>query len=117
MAKLGEDVKAFIVRELACFTTPTEVTELVRQKYGVDVTRQRVECYHPYRLAGVALSLKWQRLFASAREEFERQAGQIGISHKVVRLRQLDDMCRLAEAAGNYQLAAKILAIAAAELP
>jgi hypothetical protein len=42
MAALKEPVKIFIVQSLACFETPQQVVEAVKQEYNVEITRQQV---------------------------------------------------------------------------
>ena len=37
MAALKSDVKAFIVQALACFDTPTQVSQAVKQEFDIDV--------------------------------------------------------------------------------
>lgn len=43
MATLKNEVKSFIVQALACFDTPSQVVESVKNEFGVVVTRQQVE--------------------------------------------------------------------------
>lgn len=37
MPALNDDQKLFIVQALACFDTPTQVIEAVKQEFGVEV--------------------------------------------------------------------------------
>lgn len=56
MAALKEPVKMFIVQSLACFETPQQVVEAVKQDYKIEITRQQVALYDPTKVAGRKLS-------------------------------------------------------------
>ena len=43
MAALKSEVKSFIVQALACFDTPSQVAEAVKNEFGVVLSRQQVE--------------------------------------------------------------------------
>ena len=47
MATLKEPVKIFIVQSLACFDTPQQVVDDVRQEFGIEIERQQVASYDP----------------------------------------------------------------------
>ncbi|KTC33210.1 hypothetical protein AO265_35290 [Pseudomonas sp. ABAC61] len=55
MAALKNEVKSFIVQALACFDTPSQVVEAVKNEYGLVVTRQQVETHDPTKAAGKGL--------------------------------------------------------------
>jgi hypothetical protein len=63
MAALKEPVKMFIVQSLACFETPQQVVEAVKQEYKIEITRQQVALYDPTKVAGRNLSKKLKDLF------------------------------------------------------
>ena len=42
MAALKEPVKIFIVQSLACFETPQQVADTVKQDFKIEVSRQQV---------------------------------------------------------------------------
>ena len=116
-SRLTNDLKHIIVRELACYSTPSDVASLLHRNYGVTVSRQAVECYNPERCAGSALSEKWGAVFRETRRNFLKEAGQIGISHKAFRLQAMDEALRSAKSVANYPLVLRILALAAKEAP
>jgi hypothetical protein len=112
MAKLSEDVKAFIVERLACFGKPSEVVEAVREEFQITIRRQQVEEYDPEKRCKTP---KWIALHKSTREAFlERRAG-LAITHKSWRMQQLEDMARAARKSRNYKLAKELLEQAAKE--
>lgn len=115
MAKLKENQKAFIVNRLACFETPSDVVKAVKEEYGIEMTRQRVQQYDPTKSAGKDLSQKWRDLFEATRKRFIEDTTEIAISHKAVRLARLQRMADKAEAKGNIPLAAQLLEQAAKE--
>ena len=44
MARLRKEVQTYIVRSLAQFNTPQETVVLVKEEFGIDVTRQQCIC-------------------------------------------------------------------------
>ena len=112
MSDLTDEIKTFIVKGLACFDSPTEVSEDVKATFGVTVTRQQVHRYDPACVQPPAL--RWQELHAAARRAFLAEEAAIGVAHRFVRLRRLDRMARSAEA-HNPALAARLLEQAAKE--
>ncbi|AWE44944.1 DUF2280 domain-containing protein [Salmonella enterica] len=115
MAALSTEVKAFIVQSLACFESPTKVIELVKQEFGVDVSRQQVSQYSPGNAMAANLSKKWVDLFHSTRERFQNEISDIPIANKAYRLRVLDRMMNNAEKMRNIALATEIIEQAAKE--
>ncbi|MBA6243795.1 MULTISPECIES: DUF2280 domain-containing protein [unclassified Psychrobacter] len=117
MATLNTKVKAYIVRGLATYMTPSEVVDAVKQEFGgFVVTRQQVAKYDPNKASGVNLSSKWQELFVQHRKDFNDEINSIPIANKAYRLKLLDDMAREALESKNKPLAAKLLEQAAKEI-
>ena len=117
MAALNTKVKAYIVRGLATYMTPSEVVDAVRKEFGgLIVTRQQVAKYDPDKASGVNLSSKWQELFVQHRKDFNDEINSIPIANKAYRLKLLDDMAREALESKNKPLAAKLLEQAAKEV-
>lgn len=115
MAALKDDVKTFIVQQLACFDTPSVVAEAVKAEFGLTVTRQQVEAYNPTKRSAERLGDKWRVIFEETRKAFLEDTSAIGISHKAVRLRALNRMAAKAETSGNIALAAQLMEQAAKE--
>ena len=72
-AKLDDVHRAFIVRELACFASPKEATEALKQEFGIEISPQAAEHYDPTKAAGKQSSKKWHEPFRLAREAFLEQ--------------------------------------------
>ena len=115
MAALKSDVKAFIVQALACFDTPTQVSQAVKQEFDIDVTRQQVEQHDPTKRAGANLAAKWRTLFEDTRKRFREETAEIPIANRAFRLRALGRMAEKAESMRNMALTAQLLEQAAKE--
>lgn len=116
MAALSEDVKRFIVQALACYDTPMQVSDAVKDEFGLIVPRQQIELYDPTKHAGRALSKKWRALFETTREEWRKGATEVPIANRVFRLRVLDRLATKAERMKNAGLTLQILEQAAKEV-
>ncbi|GAB1102193.1 DUF2280 domain-containing protein [Shewanella algae] len=116
MASLSDQVKQFIVQSLACYDTPSQVAEAVKEEFGVVVPRQQVEAYNPTKYAGRNLSQKWRVVFDATREAFKAETADIPIAQRAYRLRKLEMMLSKAEKRGNYPLVMQMLEQAAKEV-
>ena len=117
MAALNTKVKAYIVRCLATYMTPSEVVDAVNQEFGgLIVTRQQVAKYDPDKASGVNLSDKWQQLFVKHRKCFNDEINSIPVANKAYRLKMLDNLVRDAFESRNRPLVAKLLEQAAKEV-
>ncbi len=92
MATLKEPVKIFIVQSLACFETPQQVADAVKQEYGIEVDRRQCAAYDPTKPAGKNLSKNLTKLFHATRDDFKTNIYDIPLANKVVRLRELQKM-------------------------
>ncbi|EIX9131065.1 TPA: DUF2280 domain-containing protein [Klebsiella pneumoniae] len=115
MAALKPEVRAFIVQELACFDTPSQIVESVQKEFKVQVTRQQVASHDPTKVAGKGLAQKWVDLFNRTRDRFLNEISDIPIANKAYRLRALDRMMTKAESMRNMALAASLMEQAAKE--
>ncbi len=116
MSALSDELKTFIVQQLACFDPPSMVVKAVKAEFGETVTPQQVESYNPERRAGQNLGEHLRELFRSTREAFLEDTASIGISHRVTRLRTLQRLADRAETQGNIALAAQLVVQAAKEV-
>lgn len=116
MTALPTAVILHIVIELACFDTPARVATTVKEKFGLAVTRQRIEAYHPERKAGARLGAKWRSVFYCTRAKFLAALDDIPIACQAYRLRGLGRLATQAETMGNLLLAARIIEQAAREV-
>ncbi|HDO6829813.1 DUF2280 domain-containing protein [Klebsiella pneumoniae] len=115
MAALKPEVRAFIIQELACFDTPSQIVESVQKEFRVQVTRQQVASHDPTKAAGKGLAKKWVDLFNELRDRFLNEISDIPIANKAYRLRALDRMMTKAESMRNMALAASLMEQAAKE--
>lgn len=109
MAKLTEPQKLFIVQALACFDTPTQVAEAVREEFGFEIDRRRVHDYDPTKIAGRGMAAKLKAIFAETRAAFLKDVSLIPIANQAVRLRTLQRMVVKAEKQGNSAMVAQLL--------
>ena len=116
MAALKNEVKSFIVQALACFDTPSQVVEAVKNEYGVVVSRQQVETHDPTKSAGKGLAVKWVPLFHDTRKRFREETAEIPIANRAFRLRGLGRMAEKAENMRNLALTAQLYEQAAKEV-
>ena len=115
MAALKPEVRAFIVQELACFDTPSQIVESVQKEFKVQVTRQQVASHDPTKVAGKGLAQKWVDLFNRTRDRFLNEISDIPIANKAYRLRVLQRMSMTAENMKNIGMTAQLLEQAAKE--
>ncbi|KJZ41585.1 MULTISPECIES: DUF2280 domain-containing protein [Pseudomonas] len=115
MAVLKNEVKSFIVQALACFDTPSQVVESVKNEFGVVLSRQQVETHDPTKTSGKGLALKWQTLFHDTRKRFREETAEIPIANRAFRLRAMNRFVEKAETMKNIGLAMQILEQAAKE--
>lgn len=113
---MTNEVKAFVVRALASFDTPTQVVAAVKDEYGLQMTPQAVQAYDPTKYAGRHLAPKWKAMFEKARKSFIDDASDIPIANRSTRLRALQRMASKAENMGNMGMASKLLEQAAKEM-
>jgi hypothetical protein len=110
---IPDEIKAFIVMGLARFQTPSEVVEAVKKEFGVQVSRQHVYGYDPRCTKPPAP--RWRALHAATRAAYLSDLAEIGIAHKAVRLRLLDQMTHAALEGHYLEDAAAFLEQAAKE--
>lgn len=109
MAALKENVKMFIVQHLAFHNTPTEVSEMVKEEFDIDIPRTHIAVYDPTNFSGRELGVKLKEFFYEKRKEFLEQIDQIPLASMHVRLNELSKMYRSARKRKNDVLAKDIL--------
>lgn len=107
MAALKEPVKIFIVQSLACFETPQQVADAVKQRFGIEIERQQCENYDPTKYAGRNLSKKLRDLFERTRKDFKENIENIPIANKAFHFKELQQM--YGEYSKNKVMKAKVL--------
>jgi hypothetical protein len=109
MAALKEHVKLFIVQHLACFDTPSEVVELVKEEFGIVLDRGRVGAYDPTTHNGRELGEKLKLYFNETREQFLKDFTKIPLANKSVRIRELSKLYRKSVVSRNSGMAKELL--------
>jgi len=89
MATLREPVKIFIVQSLACFDTPQQVADAVKQEFNIEIERQQVALYDPTKATGKNLSKKLVTLFNKTRADFQKNIYDIPLANKAYRIKEL----------------------------
>ncbi|MFW1955868.1 DUF2280 domain-containing protein [Acinetobacter guillouiae] len=107
MAALKEPVKIFIVQSLACFDTPQQVADAVKQRFGIELERQQCENYDPTKYGGRNLSKKLRELFERTRKDFKENIEDIPIANKAFHFKELQQM--YGDYTKNKVMKAKIL--------
>jgi hypothetical protein len=117
VAQIDNRHRRFIVTRLACFESPSQVAEAVRERFGIDMPRQQVYGYDAAAAEGTGrrIAQHWRELFWEARRRYLTDMAGVGVANKAFRLRRLDELFRKAEQAGNIRLAAALLEQAARE--
>lgn len=116
MAVLKDPVKLSIVQALACFDTPTQVADHVKQEFGLVITRQQVAMYDPTKASGHNLSKKLREIFTATRAKFLEDISTIPIAQQAYRLRVLQRNLERADSRGNAAMVSTLLEQAAKEL-
>jgi hypothetical protein len=111
--KLTDEIKAFIVKRIACYETPSRIAAAVRVNFGIDVDRRRIFDYDPKGARPPAQ--RWIDLHAATRAQFLREVAEIGIAQKVVRLKMLERIAESAEDNHQHDKVARYLQQAARE--
>jgi len=113
MARLSDTERKEIVRRLACFESPTAVQEWAQEALGKDLGLEQIAHYDPTRRD--TTGKKWEQLFKKTRDEFLSDLDTIPLSHRAVRLRELQRLYdRLKD--GDEMEAARLLKQAAKEM-
>jgi hypothetical protein len=115
MPALTEPMKLFIVQALACYDTPTQVAQAVKEEFGLDVTRMQVARYDAPKATAKDLSKKLRDVFAVTREAFLADVSTIPIAQQAFRLRVLQRTLNKVEGQGNVAMVSQILEQAAKE--
>lgn len=119
MTKLTDEMKAFLVKELAMYATPSQAARALQEHFGVKIERHQAADYDPESRSGSRrshLAERWRVQFRETRTKFLNAVNNIAIANRAYRLRMLDKMMRAAEARGNLALAASLLEQAAKEM-
>lgn len=117
MAKLTEEIQTFIVQAHACFRKPSLIIKDVGAEFGVKLTRDQVQFYHPERgKKNKRLGKKHVSLFYATRKAFLDRKVEIGVAAQSYRLSYYQRAADFYEERGNYVLGAAMVEKAAKEV-
>lgn len=115
--RLTESQKAFVVQRIACFDSPREAAEALKEELGIEITPQSAEAYDPNKRAGQHLAKKWRDLFEATRKAFlDDIENHVPEANRAVRVRQLAHAARAFKGRQNYVGMADMLERIAKEL-
>lgn len=97
MAALTNQQKLFVVQRLACYFSPSEVEEMFKEEFEVEITRQQIALYNPECVAGQSLSASLRAEYQRARKAFLADRESIAIAQQNFRLRELLTLYRNAK--------------------
>ena len=107
--KLTPEHKTFVVKRLATYDTPTAIVRDLKALFGVEITLQAVDHYHPHKAAEKRLAPCWQELFWETRKAFIAACAEVGTMEQMVRVQLREDMVLMARDAGHYRIANELL--------
>ena len=116
MPALKEEVKLFIIQCLACYDVPTHVMDAVKDEYGVETSKQQIQCYDPTKFQGKDLGQKFVIVFNETRKAFLEDITKIPIASQSFRLRSLQRSYEFFMQRKNYVQANQVLEQAAKEV-
>lgn len=88
MAKLTKLQQTFIIQQLACFRSQSEIVDAVKETFGLAIDRQHVFYYDQTRRTNE----KWKAIFEATRQRFLEEISEIPIANQAYRLRELQAM-------------------------
>ena len=101
--KLKDHHRTFLVREFACFATPTEAADALREEFSIVITPQAAQHYDATSHAGTQAAKRWHELFDAFRMGYLTDiASTVPEAHKAVRIHKLARASRAYGKKGNY---------------
>ncbi len=110
MPDLSDEVKEYMVQELALYKRPAQVTASVKTFFELTLDRRQVQHYDPTKgVAGKRLGARWVNLFHETRSRFDAEAAAIPVAKQSYRLAMLQRMAEKAEGKQQFETAARLL--------
>jgi hypothetical protein len=107
--KLTPEQKAYVVRRLATYDTPTAIARDLEALFGVEISVQAVDHYNPERGSYDNLAPCWKELFWETRKAYIAACAEAGTMEQMLRVRLREDMVLMARDAGHYRIANELL--------
>ena len=98
MATLKKQHKVHIIRSIACYASYNEVIQSLKDKYGVAASVSQVQQYNVARetRARKGVGKELQELFYSERDKYLNQYGDLPLTRRGARLRELSEAAGIA---------------------
>lgn len=103
------EVKKFIVKQLACYDTPSEVAAMVKEEFEIDLQRGNINAYNPLSRQGRQLSKRLKLIFFGTRKRFESDIQKLPLANPIVRVSELSKFYYKARDRNNFKAAATYL--------
>jgi hypothetical protein len=114
--KLTDEHKAYVIKRHAASHTAKSITHGLKAEFGITLSRDAVNFYHPVRRPRAGLAQRWKDLFAKEREAHIARMAHVGVTDKPARIRRRVAMMHRQWAAGRHALANEILDSVAMEI-
>lgn len=89
LSKLNNQIKIFIIQQLAMFEKPQTVRLMVKENFDLEISLQAVLHYD---ITNIELPPKWKEIFGQTREKFLSDVSLVPIANKAYRLKELQKM-------------------------
>lgn len=116
MSTLNDEVKLYIVQQLACHNSPTQTANDVYEEFGIKLERGNIQKYDPTKAAGKQLSKKYKEIFQETRKKFLGDISMIPIASQAVRLNELSISHKYFKSKKNFIAANQVLEQVAKEV-
>ena len=114
--KLKDHHRSFLVREFACFASPKEAANALKQEFGTEISPQGAQHYDVTSGAGARAAKKWRELFDFSRQAFlDDVEKRVPEAYKAVRIQELAKASRAFKKKENYLAMARMLELIAKE--
>ena len=116
--KLKDEHRAFLVREFACYSSPQEAADALKETFGIEITPQGAQHYDATSENGKRQAAKkWHELFEVYRNAFLHDIEKrVPEAHKSVRIQELAKASRAFKRSKNYLSMARMLEQLAREM-
>ncbi len=108
MAKLKNEHKIFIIKQLARFESLEEVKKALWGKYGIEVEYGHLSYYNPNNRSS-RLSGKLRALFEEEREAFLNEYKEMPYSHREYRIKALCEIAEIFKNDGRWRDLANLI--------
>jgi hypothetical protein len=108
-SKMTDQHRVYVIKRLAAHHTALSIVQGLKQEFGITVTQQAVDHYHPARGPRARLAQRWKDLFWKERRAYISRTANLGLTNKPARIRRREEMMHREWAAGRNARANVIL--------